>query len=105
MDYVTSAQFLKKGLFIHLFVFYKYINFDLLRITAVVVHVDIRLSGCELDNISTDVICSVSPPRHREACPVHRGGATHEGGEHPAAEKASKRNGAQGGPVQTTVRK
>lgn len=42
--------------------------------------------------------------RYREACPVHRGGATHEGGEHPTAEKASERNGAQGGPVQTTVR-
>ena len=37
--------------------------------------------------------------RHREACPVHRRGATHEGGEHPAAEKASERNGAQGGLV------
>lgn len=37
--------------------------------------------------------------RYRETCPVYRGGATHEGGEHPAAEKASERNGAQGGPV------
>lgn len=53
----------------------------------------------------SQLICFVCPFfRHRETCPVHRGGATHEGGEHTAAEKTSKRNGTQGGPVQTTIR-
>lgn len=45
------------------------------------------------------------PYRHREASSVHRGGAAHEGGEHPPAEKTPEGDGTQGGAVQATVRK
>lgn len=45
------------------------------------------------------------PCRHREASSVHRGGAAHEGGEHPPAEKTPEGDGTQGGAVQATVRK
>lgn len=48
--------------------------------------------------------CFAPLNRHWEASSVHRGGTTYERREHSTAEETSKRNGAQGGTVQATVR-